>query len=451
MDDVRRPAAYDALDELSSPLRIPAAERSYSRQFAQVYDYRLAVLRRRVLAAATEQFGGAPPYVERVLDIPPKRLCFVIGTVYASMRLKPDVLQEIARDQSIVPQPVPTYADPGHDELFIEDQSGRVRLVGEKIAAGGPLANKFVTGAVVGVFGAETPDGDLEVADVACAGLPPPRALPHDTDAADAPYVVLASGLAMGGSSTEHDMAYELLLDWVSGALGQRSDAARISSLVLAGDSVQRTSWAPREAGIERAPKGTAPPASLASDLDPLLAELCATLDAVVMLPGANDPSSATLPQQPLLGGLLPRASAWPSLHRVTNPAWFALHGRTFLATAGQNVDDLVKYAVEDSSDTPPALAMALATLDWSHVAPTAPDTLWSYPFQRSDPFVLRAAPDVYVVGNQERYATATYAVGSGDTQHHVRVVLIPSFARTHEVVLLNMATLEPRVVALRT
>lgn len=64
---------------------------------------------------------------------------------------------------------------------------------------------------------------------------------------------------------------------------------------------------------------------------------------------------------------------------------------------------------------------------------------------------MLRAAPDVYVVGNQERYATATYAVGSGDDQHHVRVVLVPSFTRTHEVVLLNMATLEPRVVALRT
>ena len=74
-----------------------------------------------------------------------------------------------------------------------------------------------------------------------------------------------------------------------------------------------------------------------------------------------------------------------------------------------------------------------------------------SYPFQRSDPFVLRAAPDVYVVGNQAHYATATYAVGSGDDQHTVRVVLVPSFARTHEVVLLNMATLEPRVVALRT
>lgn len=54
------------------------------------------------------------------------------------------------------------------------------------------------------------------------------------------------------------------------------------------------------------------------------------------------------------------------------------------------------------------------------------------------------------MVGNQAHYATATYAVGSGDDAHTVRVVLVPSFARTHEVVLLNMATLEPRVVALR-
>ena len=66
--------------------------------------------------------------------------------------------------QSIAPQPVPTYADPGHDELFIEDQSGRVRLVGDKIAAGGPLANKCVTGAVVGAAHAASARGTAYVA-----------------------------------------------------------------------------------------------------------------------------------------------------------------------------------------------------------------------------------------------------------------------------------------------
>lgn len=378
----RARAAFDALEDLSGPLRIPAAERTYGRQFAQVYDYRLAVLRRRVLAAATEMYGARPPYVERILDIPPKQLCFVIGTVYAAMRLKPDVLQEIAREvrapltqQSMAPQPVPTYADPGHDELYIEDPSGRVRLVGDKVRAGGALAHLCVTGAVVGVFGAETPDGDLEVADLALAGPPAPRTLPGAPAGGgdDAPHILLASGLGLGGDDAAQDMPCDLLLEWLAGALGDRVGAARISSVVLAGDSVQRTAWVPPEGARGAA----APPASaLFAELDPLLAELCATLDTVVVLPGAQDPSSATLPQQPLLRGLLPRAAAWPNLHCVTNPAWFALHGRAVLATAGQNVEDLQKYMVGDAAGGDAALAMACATLRWSHVAPTAPDTL---------------------------------------------------------------------------
>lgn len=95
---VRSASQFDPLEDLAGPLRVPAAERTYGRQFAQVYDYRLAVLRRRVLASATEAYGEKPPYVERILDIPPKQLCFVIGTVYANLKLKPDVLQEIARE-----------------------------------------------------------------------------------------------------------------------------------------------------------------------------------------------------------------------------------------------------------------------------------------------------------------------------------------------------------------
>lgn len=63
---------------------------------------------------------------------------------------------------------------------------------------------------------------------------------------------------------------------------------------------------------------------------------------------------------------------------------------------------------------------------------------------------MLRAAPHLYVVGNQAHFASTTHAVRHGDATHTVRVVLVPRFAATHEVVLVNMATLEPRVVAVR-
>lgn len=379
----RARSGFDPLEEVGGTLRVPAAERSYDRQFAQIYDYRLAVLRRRVLASATEAFGDTPPYIERILDIPPKQLCFVIGTVYAAMPLKPDVLQEIAREESIAPQPVvSTYVDMARDELYLEDQSGRVRLVGDKIKPGSTLACQCVTGAVVGVFGAETPDGDLEVADLAFAGPAAPLQL---EDRSETPAcIVLASGLRMGGADAAHDMHYDLLLEWLSGELGtadERAETARISSLVLAGNSVERQSWAPPDVSVSSGRQPKPPPTTPFAELDPMLAQLCETLDAVVLLPGAQDPSSTTLPQQPLHRGLLPRASAWPNLHCTTNPAWCALHGKAILATAGQTIDDLVKY-LPATLEGPysRAMAMALATLQWSHMAPTAPDTLCTPP-----------------------------------------------------------------------
>ncbi|KAL4401183.1 DNA polymerase delta subunit 2 [Malassezia pachydermatis] len=95
----RAAAAYEALSTLSDPLRIPASERSYARQFAQMYDYRLAALRRRVYHQAESYLQDRDvTYVKRILDIPPKRTCLIIGTFYCHMPLKPDVLQDIARD-----------------------------------------------------------------------------------------------------------------------------------------------------------------------------------------------------------------------------------------------------------------------------------------------------------------------------------------------------------------
>lgn len=43
---------------------------------------------------------GNPVFVPRVLDVEKGRLCFIIGTVYMEMSLKPNVLEDIARDVS---------------------------------------------------------------------------------------------------------------------------------------------------------------------------------------------------------------------------------------------------------------------------------------------------------------------------------------------------------------
>lgn len=431
----RPDASFDALPALSDAQRVPPSERSFGRQYAQMYDFRLAVLRKRAKEAAMERHASAA-YVDRLLDIPPRQVCVVTGTFFSALRRKPDVLQDIARDLSLPPPPPRTsYVDTEHDELFFEDQSGRVRLVGEAIRPGSDLAHKCVTGVVASIVGIETPDGDLEVRHVYFPGLPPPDAAPTTVTGG---RIVLASGLRAGEADPKNDLARELLVEWLTGELdaSSRDETRRISSLVLAGDSVQRAAW---EHVVD--PKHQEP--NPFAYMDPLLAQLCESLRAVVVMPGAQDPCSAALPQQPLLRTLLPRSSVHDTLHLCTNPTWFSVHGRRILATSGQNIHDLLKYLPDEAQTTDAALNMAVSTLEWSHIAPTAPDTLWCYPFKATDALVIRAAPDLYIIGNQDAYATKLV--------HNVRLILVPSFARTHEVVVLDTETLEPHVMSFHT
>jgi DNA polymerase delta subunit 2 len=41
---------------------------------------------------------GSPELVPRVLDVEKGQLCYIIGTVYMDMPLKPNVMEDIARD-----------------------------------------------------------------------------------------------------------------------------------------------------------------------------------------------------------------------------------------------------------------------------------------------------------------------------------------------------------------
>lgn len=56
---------------------------------------------------------------------------------------------------------------------MIEDESGRIQLIGDRLKK----AN-IVTGVIVGALGMETSDGDFEVADLCYAGMPSQEADP---------------------------------------------------------------------------------------------------------------------------------------------------------------------------------------------------------------------------------------------------------------------------------
>lgn len=120
---------FTPLAELNAPLELKLAGRNYTRQYAALYFLRLRKLkaasgRLRRLARehwllddpASASASGASKssgkrkeaegsragvqMVERVLDIRQGEMTGVCGTVYCSMRLKPDVLEDLTREVS---------------------------------------------------------------------------------------------------------------------------------------------------------------------------------------------------------------------------------------------------------------------------------------------------------------------------------------------------------------
>lgn len=430
-------------------------------------------------------------YVKRILDVKQGQICFVIGTVYCSMHLKPDVLEELMREQWLPPQPAnERYADPESDEFYVEDESGRVRLVGDALAANGHLRDALVTGVVVALLGTETRSGDFEVADAIFPGVPArgdeqaanggskKKEEEMDVDQIESEdkghWVALLSGLEIepvraslkvenSGSSSEvaqqgtndgamgyveREVRLTMLTDWLMGLGGEIEgvDAAQITTIILAGNSAAPLPKIDddRAAGSKANQSGPPPPkdAYPTSTLDDFLVDLCSTMH-VHLLPGELDPAGVALPQQPIHFSLLPKSAQYTGLHRETNPAWFGVASKKFLGTSGQNVDDLFKYLHETDADS--RLNLACRTLDWAHVAPTAPDTLSCYPLNDRDPFLVEEAPDVYFIGNQDRFATRIY---DGPQGHPIRVVLLPRFSTTGSVVLVNTTSLACKVVS---
>ena len=150
------------------------------------------------------------------------------------------------------------------------------------------------------------------------------------------------------------------------------------------------------------------------------------------VMPGHSDPVSKAMPQRPFHKALVAQNDDQVICH--TNPTSFEFAGVSILGSSGQNIDDLSKYHMSTKN-----IDIAEQSLRWRHIAPTAPDTLYCYPFNGGDPFILDHAPHVYFVGNQDGFETK-YVEEAGKK---CLIVMVPSFKQTGTVVLVNLRTYE--------
>lgn len=226
-------------------------QESANGQYANLYFSRLAALRPVVLARMQALWGWAEDSKSglqmcKLLDVPDNEERVVLGTIFADMKNKPNILEEYTRDPLAPPAPVPSaYFGGGKDKVLIEDESGRLELVGDV------LQNyRFVTGIVVAVRGRLRADAGFEVTDVCLPEIPPQPSpdrplslLDADLDPRpDDQYMAFVSGLSAGSQThMDHLLPLQLFLDYLSGHVGGGADTAlqrQIVHLVLCGGLV---------------------------------------------------------------------------------------------------------------------------------------------------------------------------------------------------------------------
>ena len=243
---------------------------------------------------------------------------------------------------------------------------------------------------------------------------------------------MFVSGLGFNKDGTD-PLPLQLFGDFLSGLAGDQKLSSRSAKLVVAGGACPSpSSSTAKEPGATTTAAGVGASTTL-KEIDAFLSEVSLALP-VDLMPGPEDLTNVALPQQPLHRCLFPLASSL-SLSRVTNPHSFHLGDVNFLGTSGQNVNDLSKYSRHSDR-----LSMMELCLNSQHLAPTAPDTLTCYPFDKTDPFVIKTTPHVFFAGNQPEFRSSKV---DGDQGQGVLLVAIPSFEQTSTAVLVNLLTLE--------
>ena len=226
-------------------------------------------------------------------------------------------------------------------------------------------------------------------------------------------------------------------------------------------------------------------------ELDLYLSEMLASGIPVDYVPGWHDPTNASWPQRPLHPCLLPYSASYGDnmFGRGTNPYECLLGGGDgdkgggdgvrVLGSDGLNVADLRRFlstkkggdddlTADDSGGgvgfaAPSCIDALHRTFAYGHVAPTGPDSLPTFPSCEFDPFVMSSRPDVYFAGNCDEFETRLVdgrgdaidergAAAASATANYAgavtRLVCVPSFALTGEVVLVKLRSLECEVLS---
>lgn len=394
-------------------------QKSYNQQFSHIYVSRLLYLRDAVSRCIQETGGDdAPAVLPKIIDLKDGHECIIIGTLLKVLGRKPDIFKALSSEEGLATiEASGACLATDDDELVLEDESGRVQLLGESVDVG-----RLVTGVVLGVRGRmlDSKNG-FQVDHVYYPEFPPQLALPERTESE---YVALVSGLSLGRNTDSKPLRNHVLMDYLAGRIGnddEKQFVAQIVRTVFVGNSIDSSV---SSAAHDRATKPTSE--ELISDAAPMknLDELVSSLACcmpVDIMPGDSDPSNYTMPQQSFHRCLFPQSARFTSFRAVTNPYEAQVGGVQFYGHAGQPVRSMLQCMLpkathadgEENGDSQEAGHSSEDALDcleqclrWRHSALTAPDLLACFPMANEDPFIMESCPHVLFAGNQSEFNT---------------------------------------------
>lgn len=400
----------------------------YSKQFAHIYAIRLAELRGVLIPRVKTKWGNIPIVKLAELENLEGQECVIIGTLYKHQQWKPSILRELSEDHQLsLPASRSDYCSE-KDQPFLEDEMLRIKLVGEEVDL-----KQIVTGVVCAILGKENSDGTFMVKEWCFPDCAPKESITNCTSEGK---IVLVSGLDL--STNNKSLELNLFMEWLSGMAGNaavQKDSTSIVRLVIAGNTVKRNDVLHSDTDTLAKEIGGA-----IKTTDEFLSTLAMSC-CITLMPGEYDPTNAMLPQRPLHPCLLPKSSRLESFKSTTNPWIGKIEERIIIGTSGQSINDIMKATGE--TDISP-IEWLERTLLWRHMCPTAPDTLLACPYSEKDLFIMKECPDIYFVGNTDKFETKLW---KGENKKMVRLISVPCFSTTHTAVIVNLKNLDTQYI----
>lgn len=425
-------------------------------QYYHIYNARLNLAREALIKSARFRWGN------EVRNVPLEELnaslgstdVFVIGTLFKLMPKQPSILRELENNERTPISSEENFTS-DEDSLILHEIDENVQVIGDIDV------HAHVTGIPVALLGRQMNSGaKFHVTDVCYAGLslnvykiPPTVQAQNGTSKYRNERLLIVSGLEFGFDSktTKEDSALltiealKKLRSFIFGEISQDDDNGfndyKIVRVVIAGNSIaQGYTKAKTELIGASETKDVRSINEIFAMFDKYLYGLAQSGAEVVVMPGKNDPASFLLPQQPFHPKILPTSGCLSNVLPVTNPCLMEYKSYTILGTSGENIEAIRKYSRIEYSTT-----ILKNTLEWGHIAPSAPDNLSCVPYKDNDPFIIDFAPDIYFAGNQPEYTVTTY---STDTKPKIQLISVPSFVTTRSCVLVDLSNLECELIS---